>query len=329
MGRGGGRGGAKHSKNNCAGSVFTSHERNLDKGSEGYGTVNQRLGADSIKDYDVCSLGLQPCRDPVVTPQGILYEKETILSYILKEKQRIAEETAKYHSAKSNEVLSAQKRKAMDTEEAVRKFEETECGILPMKKSKLDGKTEVKDIHTFDTMHAKDVKKGVFKASGSALGHRSVLEGADLNRTAKDSCFWIPDLTPEAKKELPSEAPLDKVLCPISGKPLRLKDLTAVKFTPINKNATNTVGMASKERYMCPVSKKNLSNSVPTAVLRTSGHVIAADMVEIIKRDMLHPITGEKLKEKDIIMMQRGGTGFAGSGVELNAKKYNPAMRAF
>lgn len=38
------RGGAKHSKNNCAGSVFTAAERNKDKGSEGYGTVRQRLG---------------------------------------------------------------------------------------------------------------------------------------------------------------------------------------------------------------------------------------------------------------------------------------------
>eukprot|EP00961_Rhodomonas_salina_P195694 2642028-Rhodomonas_salina.5 len=76
MGRGGGRGGAKHSKNNCAGatssihvqrlyrgaeglrcvlevpscgSVFTNYERAKDKGSEGYGTVKTRLGGDSIK----------------------------------------------------------------------------------------------------------------------------------------------------------------------------------------------------------------------------------------------------------------------------------------
>ena len=80
---------------------------------------------------------------------------------------------------------------------------------------------------------------------------------------------------------------------------------------------------------MCPITKKSLSNSVPCAVLRTTGHVIAADLVAIIKKDMLHPLTGDKLKDKDIIPLQRGGTGFAGSGVELNAQKYNPAMRAF
>lgn len=69
--------------------------------------------------------------------EGILYDRETILGYILKEKQRIAEETAKFHSAHSREAMLDKKRKAVETDEAVRKFEETECGLLPMKKSKV------------------------------------------------------------------------------------------------------------------------------------------------------------------------------------------------
>ncbi len=40
-----------------------------DKTSEMYGTVRQRLGGDAIKDFDCCSLTLQPCVDPVVTPR--------------------------------------------------------------------------------------------------------------------------------------------------------------------------------------------------------------------------------------------------------------------
>jgi hypothetical protein len=40
-----------------------------DKTSQMYGTVRQRLGGDAIKDFDCCSLTLQPCVDPVVTPR--------------------------------------------------------------------------------------------------------------------------------------------------------------------------------------------------------------------------------------------------------------------
>mmetsp|Transcript_38120 Transcript_38120/g.93662 ORF Transcript_38120/g.93662 Transcript_38120/m.93662 type:complete len:325 (+) Transcript_38120:149-1123(+) len=324
MGRGGGRGGAKHSKNNCAGSVFTKAERDKDKGSEGYGTVVQRLGKDSIKDFDVCSLCLQPCKDPVITPQGILYEREAVLQYILKEKQRIAEETAKFHGGLAKKEAESSKRKHKDMLDAVSQFEESECGILPMKKGKSEEKAQAA---RFDTMREKDIGKS-HKAAGSALGHKSLLEGVNLNRSAKDSCFWIPDLTPEAKPTELKEKPDDKVRCPFTGKPLRLKDLIPVKFTPVDPSKL-TGGTKSHERFMCPISKKNLSNSVPCAVLRTTGHVIAADLAEIIKKDMLHPLTGDKLSEKDIIPLQRGGTGFSGGGVELEAKRYAPAMRAF
>ena len=55
------------------------------------------------------------------------------------------------------------------------------------------------------------------------------------------------------------------------------------------------------------------------------------DCVEkLIKKDMLCPFTSvcsdQKLKESDIVAIQRGGTGFSGSGVELGAKKDGPAM---
>lgn len=49
---------------------------------------------------------------------------------------------------------------------------------------------------------------------------------------------------------------------------------------------------------------------------------------KLIKKDMVDPITGDKLKEKDIIPIQRGGTGFAGSGVDLKAKEARPVMQA-
>ena len=81
---------------------------------------------------------------------------------------------------------------------------------------------------------------------------------------------------------------------------------------------------------MCPITKKTLSNATPCVVLRKSGHCIARDVYEqVIKKDMLDPCGSEKLKEQDLIFMQKGGTGFAAGGTKLDAEKYQPAMRAF
>ncbi|KAG9482090.1 hypothetical protein GDO78_011011 [Eleutherodactylus coqui] len=57
--------------------------------------------------------------------------------------------------------------------------------------------------------------------------------------------------------------------------------------------------------------------------------VVTLECVErLIKKDMTDPISGDKLTEKDIIVLQRGGTGFSGSGVQLEAKEARPVMQA-
>ena len=113
----------------------------------------------------------------------------------------------------------------------------------------------------------------------------------------------------------------------MSDKPLRIKDLIPVQFTPIDDGDKPMVAKSATARYRCALTHDALGNSVPCAVLRNTGHVVTMDAVEkLIKKDMLCPFTGIKLKESDIIQIQRGGTGFAGSGVELQAKKAGPVM---
>ena len=114
----------------------------------------------------------------------------------------------------------------------------------------------------------------------------------------------------------------------MSNKPLKIKDLIPVKFTPIDDGDDRPM-VAKAERYKCAVTHDTLGNSVPCAVLKNTGRVVTLDCVEkLIKKDMRCPFTGEKLKESDIIPLQRGGTGFAGSGVKLEAKKDGPVMQA-
>jgi nitric oxide synthase-interacting protein len=74
------------------------------------------------------------------------------------------------------------------------------------------------------------------------------------------------------------------------------------------------VGKAANERYICPLTKKALSNVNPACVLRPSGKVVSLACVkDFIKKDMIDPFTDPptKLREKDIIELRCEGTGFA------------------
>ena len=268
------------------------------------------------------------------TPQGVLFEREAIYEYILKEKTRIAHEMKKWEAEQGQRPAEESSKRKMEEEERVRQFEETECGILPPTKAQKTEQGKPSGMLTyapdFDTLGQKKLKDGVLRAKGNALGHKSLLEGARLGEVAKDSCFWIPDTAPDAYTK-DAQKPDEKVRCPISKEPIRLKDLVAVKFTKLDESKDVTKNNTHhNQRYMCPVSKKSLSNATPCVILRNSGTCIAKDVFDqVIKKDMLDPLTGATLKQKDIIFLQKGGTGFAAGGTKLDAEKYQPAMRAF
>lgn len=57
----------RHARNCTAGAVYTYHEKKKDAAASGYGTNLQRVGKDSLRDFDCCCLSLQPCRNPVIT----------------------------------------------------------------------------------------------------------------------------------------------------------------------------------------------------------------------------------------------------------------------
>ena len=60
------------------------------------------------------------------------------------------------------------------------------------------------------------------------------------------------------------------VYCPMSGNPLKIKDLIEVKFTEIKDPADKRSIMVKDARYMCPITRDTLSDSVPAAVIRTT-----------------------------------------------------------
>ncbi|XP_069461270.1 nitric oxide synthase-interacting protein [Ambystoma mexicanum] len=290
----------RHGKNCTAGAVYTYHEKKKDTAASGYGTQTVRLSKDAVKDFDCCCLSLQPCKDPMVTPDGYIFEKEAILEYILHQKKETARQMKAYEKQKTQkkaEVLELQK---AAKESKVKGFLEKETSIIS------------RPLNPF-------------------MGGAQPSTSNKLSREEQDKqlpSFWIPSLTPEAKAAIVKK-PDKTVYCPMSGRPLKMKDLIPVKFTPVDETLDRVGLINRQDRYICAVTRDMLGNSVPCAVLRPSGAVVTLECVEkLIKKDMQDPITGESLTERDIIVIQRGGTGFAGSGVQLQAKESRPVMQA-
>ncbi|KAM9392913.1 nitric oxide synthase-interacting protein [Pholidichthys leucotaenia] len=297
----------RHGKNCTAGAVYTYHEKKKDTAASGYGTQSIRLGKDAIKDFDCCCLSLQPCQDPVVTIDGFLYEKQAILEYILHQKIEIAKKMKVYEKQKQAQKSTSQLESKSEEREKVERFKSKENSIVS------------KPINPFASGQNKGSEK---ESSGESSSSASAASSSQSLPS-----FWIPSLTPEAKPTL-LKKPSKTVLCPMSGRPIKMNELITVRFTPLDPSLARVALLTRQDRYVCAVTRDVLGNSVPCAVLRPSGAVVTQECVEkLIKKDMTDPITGDKLSEKDIIPLQRGGTGFAGSGVDLRAKEARPVMQ--
>lgn len=79
--------------------------------------------------------------------------------------------------------------------------------------------------------------------------------------------FWVPSMTPNAEK-IKLQKPDSTIFCPISGQPLKAKDLINIKFTPVNDPSDKKSLITKENRYMCAVTHDILNNSVPCAVLK-------------------------------------------------------------
>lgn len=287
----------RHARNCTAGAVYTYHEKKKDAAASGYGTQNERVGKDSVKSFDCCSLTLQPCRNPVITKDGFLFDKEAILEYIITKKNEYNKKLKQYEKQLKKEENEKAELAAAEKEANLIKFMNREKNISS-------------------------------KTTNSYAGPSASVSNLANGNDKKLPSFWVPSQLPDAKHSK-VEKPDPTVYCPISGKPIKMKDMIEVKWTLVSDPDDKKSLIAKENRYMCPVTHDILGNSVPCAVIRTTGHVVTMECVEkIIKKDWIHPLTSEKLKEKDIIPLQRGGTGYALTNENLQGKNERPVLQA-
>uniref|UniRef100_A0A914EF42 Nitric oxide synthase-interacting protein homolog n=2 Tax=Acrobeloides nanus TaxID=290746 RepID=A0A914EF42_9BILA len=305
----------RHGKNQNASSVYSYTERQKDAKQSGYGTLHERLGADSMKPYDCCSLTLQPCREPLISPDGYIFDKEAILTYIVQQKKEFKRKMKLWEEQCKREAEKEEQQAKVKEEELKKKFVAFETA----------SPTVAHELPTTSKLAGTKRKHGGINEEEIGAKRRETSEDISNMTGAKArewKSFWVPELSTTVSNKL--EKPSEKILCPISGKALKFKDLLPVKFTPIDDDPVKNA--VRKDRYMCPVTRSVLTNSSRCAYLKTSQFIVSMACVEkIIKKEMIDPLNGQAMKEEDIIELKRGGTGFAATN-QVEAKLVRPQM---
>ncbi|KZV93926.1 hypothetical protein EXIGLDRAFT_716557 [Exidia glandulosa HHB12029] len=315
----------KHSKNNTASSVFSYSEyKRLD-----YGTKRQRLGNESMRRFDACSLCLQRAREPLACPSGHLFCKECIYTDLLQQRSDIKRHKSILASIQKQEDEERTAALAAARERVLKDFERGQLNVGKSLKEKADA---AKAASASDAAEPRGVKRK-FEFDSSVVDEQMrIAEEAALRkiereqaeaRKAKLPDFWLPSLTPDAAptKEKEKDAQM-KTMCRIGepAHPLAMKNLIPVSFTPDGSSSSSNG--AGEEGSMCPSCKKALSNNTFMFLMAPCSHVICKTCTETLVKPGMQCVQCDKtLKEKDLIEMKREGTGFAGGGLAEAKKK--------
>ncbi|EFA79785.1 putative nitric oxide synthase-interacting protein [Heterostelium album PN500] len=292
---------SRHSKNNTSGK-FTYYERQQLKD---YGTQKERLGKDSLKSFDCCSICLNTLITPLSCTKGHLYCKECIYTSLLNQKQIIKEKEERW--IKQQEKLK-QKEEDIRIKQAEHELKEFESNNVTF----LQNNTEKPIDNTKD-------KEKVNNGEQKQLVREKEL---------KLNCYWM--LSHDSKEEV-HEKPDTNTKCPEGNHVLRLKQLISVKFKAADTGSANS----SKDinRYCCPICDKIFTNSTRLKMLKRCGHVFCESCLNRFQDDPKNLKTSQcytcakEFESLDIINLQQGGTGYAGqSGHKLEASNIDGSM---
>ncbi len=278
---------------------LTAHERKKLLGD--YGTQTARLGTASQRRFGDCALSLGPAVDPVCTPSGNIYSREAILQYLLTKTTELKEARARREAEEAAEERKFAAKEADEKGKAEREFVRKDQGAVQAKVSE----------------HASALDAKV----GKKISIESTEEG---KKNLKRTSYWLSEYTPggqedgdnsganKAKEPIPNRPP-----SPMTGAPLRRKDLVSIELSRAEGSGGNVT---------CSVSGKAITTQNAIAIGKT-GKVMLADVYEkLAKPEMMCPVTGRRFKEKDVIRLAKAGSGYAGGGVTVEAKRYKPTL---
>ncbi|KAJ6577255.1 hypothetical protein B0H19DRAFT_1118895 [Mycena capillaripes] len=292
----------KHSKNNTASSIFSYAEYR--KASAEYGTKRQRLGNESMRRFDACSLCLQTAREPVCCKDGHLFCKECAVNDLLSQKKDLKRQKEKAEQIKKEIEAEVERAKAAARERVLQDFERGQLGlastlsslspaVASAESSSAGTKRPFSTAFAFSPSHVSDLVAQAEEAAARAIAK----EQAEAAKGVLPD-FWLPSLTPTfggvaARDVLAAgggksgELKMGAV-CRGGGDrhSFALKDLIPVKFS---YHIEGKDGGGSKEgkdpgEAVCPSCMKKLSNNVIMFLMKPCSHVICRTCTETLVR---------------------------------------------
>lgn len=293
--------GSRHSKN--AGVMGSEAMTYAEMKTLGYGTAYERLGKESIGNFDDCRLTLQTANDPVCTPAGIIYSKKAILEALIYQKKNIKRKLEVWDDFEKKEGENTTERLELKEHAKLVEFERLNHMGWSLYKAKKAANKILENKHA---------KEQIIVSGGVNID-------VYRERMKELKSFWGRSVTPniEPTPSLTQGKSKNCTICPITGAKLRLKDLIPLKFTraPVDNHATEP-----DTKYMDPISRDIFTNCSRLVCLRSTGEVILYDT---FKKFVEPEETRNGFVTKDIIELQNGGTGYvAHDGKALNASKH-------
>ncbi|XP_048447360.1 E3 ubiquitin-protein ligase CSU1-like [Pyrus x bretschneideri] len=282
----------RHSKNNNDLAFFTYDE----KKKLGYGTQRERLGRDSIKPFDACCLCLKPFIDPMCCQKGHVFCKECILECLLSQKKDIHRKLAAHTAQQKQEKNEEEDRLVQQKARELEAFDQQNHGAIPQ----------------YNDRNQSQDKTGFHGANSVKVTSYE----EEALRTMK--AFWLPSATPAAPVKV--DAPSMSTVCPEGNEKLTLKSLFSVYYTEDNNEKKKS---SLDKTFICPSCKVTLTNTLSLVALSSCGHVFCKKCADrFMAVDKVCLVCSKGCKERNLVNLAKGGTGFAGHDDNLEARDF-------
>lgn len=224
----------------------------------GIGSTHQRIGSDSQLPFGYCALSTYPAEDPVVSPSGRIYSRETIIEYLLNKSKELKNSWKEYES-QQNRIRADMERQMNNIREAeLSDFRRNTEVVVSSGQKRTQSEAFSSSASASASGDAMgDDRTNVSSATTiTAMTDYQRKRQKKIDETDRDVRLeqlksvspWVPQFTPHAEKTLLAEPP-KRPLSPFSGTPLRAKDLIPIELVREDNTEDSTV------RFVCPVSR--------------------------------------------------------------------------
>lgn len=203
----------RRSKSNKCGAFFTYHERH----SIRHGTERRRLPGGSMKPWHHCAISLTTPTDPVLTPHGILYDREAILKTLLRQKaaMRLEREAQlkREQTMRKHELHAEQMQRVAEERRHERARHHGSIMTAP---------------HPDEAKGEGGAQRGTqqnFWMPGADAASKATCTGPSPGRALDPLAIEGPVMKRKRADKVSS-----KTTCPVTNQPLRLRDLISLKL---------------------------------------------------------------------------------------------------